>query len=64
MEPPYDTWILVYKNDVINGYLHTFREAEDFCKKNHEYSWEYAKSVVKNKVKRDKLYQKLNMVIL
>lgn len=63
MNPKYQTWVLIYKNDKIIGYVHTYREAEDYCKKNYDYSWEYAKMVIKNKEKRDKLYVKLNMVI-
>ena len=63
MKPSYDTWILIYEKDKIVGYLHTYKEAEVFCKKNHDYSWEYALSVIKNKEKRDKLYRKLNMIV-
>ena len=63
MNPRFETWVLIYRNDNFIGYIHTYKEAEDYCKKNNDCSWEYAKMVIKNKKERDKLYVKLNMVI-
>ena len=53
----YDTFFILYKNNEIVGYCYTSIEAEDICKKCHEYSWDYNKQY-KSKEEIDKFMQK------
>ena len=42
----------------IIGYTHTDKEADDICKKNNNYSWDYS-TIIKSKIGRIKLYNSL-----
>ena len=33
--------VLIYKEKEVMGWVATWREAEDLCIKNHEYSWDF-----------------------
>ena len=57
-EQKYDNWVLIYKGDTIIGYTHTDKEADDICKKNNNYSWDYS-TIIKSKIRRMELYNSL-----
>ena len=60
--PEYDNWIIIYNKKDIIGYTHTYSEAEDLCKKNHNYSWDYC-NIIKLKTKRNELYNSLKQLV-
>ena len=59
----YDSWVIIYECNKIIGYTHTYQEAEKFCQKNHNYSWEYAKVMYQDKSHRNKIYNTLTQIV-
>ena len=47
--PNYDTWIVMFKDNNIVGYVPTYKEADNICVYNSRYTWEYAKIFIKIK---------------
>lgn len=63
--PAYDSWfIIIDKNNDYLGYTHTFKEADDICMKNPDYTWDKARILIKNKDKRLKIYNKLTQLTI
>ena len=60
---PTYTWFLIYKGDTIIGYTHTYKEADDICKKNINYSWDYS-TIIKSNSERVKLYNSLPQLVI
>lgn len=59
-----DFWAVIYNNNKIIGYTPTFKEADDICKKNNTYSWDYARRVFKNKQKRIDMFKILEQITI
>ena len=60
----YNSWVIIYENDKIIGYTPTMNEAEEICKKNNDYFWEFAKNVEKNDSKLEILFNKLKLITI
>ena len=55
MEPLYNSWVIIYEGNCKKGYTHTWKEADNICKKKPEYTWDYPPKKNKNL-----LYSRLN----
>ena len=60
--PSYNSYCFIYYNNNLVGYTNSYREAEDICKKNIEYQWDFGLTI-KNKQKREEYYRKLPQLI-
>tara|TARA_B100001093_G_scaffold496994_1_gene543376 strand:+ start:145 stop:357 length:213 start_codon:yes stop_codon:yes gene_type:complete len=63
--PSYESWVIIIdKNNEYLGYTHTFKEADDICMKNLDYTWDKARILIKNKQTRLKLYSELTQLTI
>lgn len=59
-----DYWAVVYDGHKLIGYTSTFQEADDVCKKNNNYSWDFARRVFKSKQKRIEMFNQLEQLTI
>jgi hypothetical protein len=59
-----DYWALIYNNHEILGFTPTYQEAEEICKKNNKYTWEFARYIYKSKDERDKIIKSLTQITI
>lgn len=59
-----DYWTLIYNKDEIMGFTPTYQEADAICKKNNNYTWEFARYIYKTKDERDKVIKLLEQITI
>lgn len=55
------SWVLIFKNSDIIGYVHSYLEADDFCYQNNLF-WEFAHQYTKDQKKLKELYENLEQL--
>ena len=57
-------WVVLFNENKIVGYTPTFQEADDICKNNNNYSWDFARRVFKSEQKRIEMFNTLEQLTI
>ncbi len=57
-------WVVLFNKNKIVGYTPTFQEADDICKNNNNYSWDFARGIFKTEQERIEMFNKLEQLTI